>query len=102
MSAMATLNVRLPEDLKERGMQVLSREGVSVSKVVRDLFCQLEETQEIPTFLRDSLLSEQEEIHRKRELLRSMVGIVSVPPDFDYREERRKHLEWKHRPGVRV
>lgn len=42
MSATATLNIRLPEELKEHGMQVLARQHISVSEAVRQLFCELE------------------------------------------------------------
>ena len=83
-------------------MQVLAREGVSVSDFVRDLFAEMEKTQKLPEFASAKKATEQQEIQRKRELLRSMVGIAPVPPDYDYREEWLKHLEWKHRPGVRA
>lgn len=102
MAATSTLNVRLPEDLKERGMQVLAREGVSISELVRDLFYELEETQELPEFAKSQERAVgQAEIQRKRDLLRSLAGITSVPAGLDAREAYREHLEWKHRPGVR-
>ena len=51
MAATATLNVRLPEDLKDRGAQVLRREGVSVSDAVRGLYEYMEKEQRLPEFI---------------------------------------------------
>lgn len=96
MPATATLNVRLSEDLKERGMQVLDREGVSVSDAVRELFCELEKEQTLPSFMKDkATLMAHAEIQRKRDALHSMVGAISVPTEFDAREAWRAHLEAK-------
>lgn len=100
MAATATLNIRLPEDLKEHGMQVLEREGVSVSDLVRDLFRELEETQELPEFAQKRREgSKQESIALKRASLRDMVGIL--PEDASLDVARRERLERKCRPGVR-
>ena len=52
MAATATLNVRLPEDLKDRGAQVLRREGVSVSDAVRGLYEYMEKEQRLPEFIK--------------------------------------------------
>ena len=36
MASSAVLNIRLPEDLKRHGNQVLERNGISTSEAVRD------------------------------------------------------------------
>ena len=105
MAAVATLNVRLPEGLKERGMQVLEREGVSVSELIRDLFYELEETQEIPEFAR-TRTDGRGKAEAKRAALRAFVrmgrGFDDSDNSEDPREAYRAHLLEKHRPGVRA
>lgn len=111
MTATATLNVRLPEKLKERGMQVLEREGVSVSELIRDLFREIERTQRIPEFSQTGRQEQrQREIERKRAALRrfAMKGRTLQSAYDDAREQDddrtayHAHLERKHRPGVRA
>ena len=51
MSATATLNIRLPEELKEHGMQVLARQHISVSEAVQQLFCELSAASKFRSFL---------------------------------------------------
>ena len=105
MAAVATLNVRLPEDLKERGMQVLEREGVSVSELIRALFRELEATQELPDFARAREI-ERSAGEAKRAALREFVRLGRTFEDaevsIDPRDAYREHLLWKHRPGVRA
>lgn len=100
MGATATLNVRLPEELKERGMQVLARQHVSVSEAVRQLFCELERSQQVPDFLAQE--SAASTVEGRRALLRAMTGVARpapqalVPPiepaGHDWREDWRLHL----------
>ena len=97
MAETTMLNIRMPVELKARGMQVLEREGLSVSEVVRCLFAEMERSQRVPDFVRAEDTSG--EVDRKRARLRSMVGIL--PPDADFREMRADRLEEKCRPGVR-
>ncbi len=96
----ATLNVRLPEELKERGLQVLEREGVSVSDLVRDLFGYLEENQELPDFAVDSKRMKKADVERRRAAMESLVGIL--PSDIDLDKARTERLMRKVRSGVRV
>lgn len=102
-TASATLNIRLPRGLKERGMQVLEREGVSVSDAVRNLFRELEETQELPAcLLTGKEKARQQEIRRKRAIIRSWVGALSEDAaGEESRQSYRDHVVWKCRPGVR-
>lgn len=81
MAANATLNVRIEKSLKARGDAVLAREGASVSSAVRELYRYLDQFQELPLWMRDE--EEKDVYERRREGIRSLVGIVSVPEDFD-------------------
>lgn len=86
MGATATLNVRLPEDLKKRGGKVLERNGLSVSDAVRGLYEYLQDNQSLPEFL---VHSDDDSIYEcRRRTAHSLVGIVSVPEGFDVRSER--------------
>lgn len=99
--AMATLNVRMPADLKRRGMQVLDREGVSVSDAVRGTFEHIARTQEVPGYLKDEgAAARREAVARKRALLRSMVGVL--PTEAVDESAWCDHLAWKSRPGERA
>ena len=98
MSETKILNIRMPAELKKRGMQVLEREGVTVSDAVRGLFSEMERTQGIPDFAKPR--SKDDPIARKREILRSMVG--TLPHGANLREARADRLEHKSRPGVRA
>ena len=103
MAATATLNVRLPEDLKDRGAQVLRREGVSVSDAVRGLYEYMEKEQRLPEFINPANEdARRSAVERKRSTLRDMAGVLSPSPCTEARDEWREHLEWKTRPGVRT
>ena len=107
MSATATLNIRLPEELKERGVQVLARQHISVSEAVRRLFLELERNQEVPDFLLEK--SDQEKVDKKRQLLRAMVECVRAVPEsldspieassHDWQQEWHEHLLEKYESG---
>lgn len=82
VAANTTLNVRIEKSLKARGDAVLAREGASVSGAVRELYRYLDQFQELPLWMRDE--EEEKDVYeRRREGIRSLVGIVSVPEDFD-------------------
>lgn len=97
--ATATLNVRLPEELKERGMQVLNREGISVSEIVRELFLYMEQNQKVPALLKEQSQSIQNETERRKDALRSLIGIL---PSDDVDTFRHERLMKKSEPGVRA
>ena len=94
MAATATLNVRLPADLKKHGGQVLDRHGISVSDAVRSRYEFLEQKQQVPSFM---AAAEGESVYeRRRKLARSMTGIVSVPEGFDARKAREERLDERY------
>ena len=93
MGSNATLNIRLPEELKERGMEVLARQRISVSDAVRQLFCELERSQKLPEFMQSSRI--EEAAQEKRRLLREMTGTERKPPDALYPPIESKGHDWK-------
>lgn len=99
---MATLNVRMPEELKRSGDRVLEREGVSVSDAVRGLYRYLEDEQKVPEWLIEGTESKDDVFERRRRTLRQLVGIVDLPLDFDLDAVRHERLMRKTEPGVRV
>ena len=65
--------MRLPEDLKDRGAQVLRREGVSVSDAVRGLYEYMEKEQRLPEFIKPANEdARRSAVERKRSTLRDM------------------------------
>ncbi|MCL1797872.1 MAG: hypothetical protein FWG24_06155 [Eggerthellaceae bacterium] len=97
----ATLNVRMPEELKFGGDAVLEREGISVSNAVRGLYEYLKTNQDIPDFIRNNEDKEakRELTRKRREALEKTIGIL--PPDTDIEAARYEYLMHKTRSGVR-
>ena len=87
VAASATLNVRLPETLKTRGNAVLEKEGLSVSDAVRSLYEYMEREQEFPDVLRAH--PAEDLFARRRELMRSMIGILPADITLDEAREAR-------------
>ena len=94
MAATATLNVRLPKDLKRHGAQVLDRNGLSVSDAVRGLYEYMQDNQCLPQFLQKN--DEDSVYERRRKLARSMTGIVSLPAGFDAKQAREERIAEKY------
>lgn len=90
MLADATLNARLNRDLKLRGDAVLAREGVSASSAVRKLYQYLDQHQGLPSWMRDENAKDRYE--RRRQGMRSLAGIASLPADFDVEDLKRERL----------
>ena len=101
MAISGTINARLPEGLKRHGMQVLDREGVSVSQAVRSLFEFLETEQTVPSWM-VAEKSGDAEVEANRRKLRSLVGVASVPAGFDAKKAFREEQLQKCQPGVRA
>ena len=86
MAGEATLNVRFPgeaREVKHRGDAVLARAGVSASQAVRSLYRYLDESQELPSWMAPAAPDRYEQ---RRAAMRSLVGAISVPDDFDARD----------------
>jgi DNA-damage-inducible protein J len=97
----ATINVRLPRSLKDKGDAVLRREGVSVSEALRSLYEHMGQQQELPEFMQKPTLDDKEaECAKKRALLRQISGIL--PADANIDGMRHERLQRHLRPGERL
>jgi DNA-damage-inducible protein J len=95
----ATMNVRMPLELKQQGDEVLQREKVSVSQAVRGLYEYLRTEQQLPLFLQKEKEDEKARLIKKRQaLMREMVGIV--PPDIDLGAIKEARLARQIQAGV--
>lgn len=88
MPQQATLNIRLPETLKQHGCEVLERRGVSTSDAVRRLFEYLEHEQDLPSQLFGEPASPEHDT--RRTLMQSLIGIL--PQDYSLEDARRDRL----------
>ena len=86
----ATLNIRLEPTLKQHGAAVLQREGLTVTEAVRALYEYMDEHQEFPDVLRADSQAKQRKANRRRDLMRSMVGIL--PADTTLAQAREARL----------
>jgi len=101
MVGTATLNVRMPEDLKAGGDAVLARNGKSVSDAVRDLYEYLEENQDLPAFMKNSeAIKREETIQKRRDALKRLTGIL--PSDINLDEIKQERLVRQLEAGVRL
>jgi DNA-damage-inducible protein J len=96
----ATINVRLPQDLKLRGDKVLLRENTSISDVVRAVYGYIAQEQKLPDFLKNPKKDEQQIlVEQKRRLLQSMVGII--PSSIELEQMKDERLARHTLSGVR-
>ena len=65
------MNIRMPQDLKEAGEEVLHANGISATEAIRSFYALLAKTQEVPTWITHS---ENNEISSKRNLLKQLSG----------------------------
>ncbi|MEG0758584.1 MAG: hypothetical protein RR505_09255, partial [Raoultibacter sp.] len=74
---------------------VLQRAGVSVTEIVRRLYEVLVAEQDVPQYLKDEarVREDREVIEKKRETLKSLVGVVSSSLDVD-RIKRERLNDW--------
>lgn len=96
MGTVATINVRLPQDLKEHGMQVLDKTGMSVSDFVRRGFEYMEREQKIPEGLYAST-DEEDVLTKRRLLLRQIAGSIDASFPCDAKADYHAHLDAKYR-----
>lgn len=101
MEDIATLNIRLPRELKENGGRVLKRRGVSTSKAVRKLYEYLEQTQEVPEWMLEE--EYRDEKNERRQMLRAAIAQGPGRPSIntsikteDYKRARSQHLASRH------
>ena len=90
MGPVATINVRLPVELKERGGAVLERNNVTVTELVRELYSYMEREQRIPDCLSPEVL--EDAIARRRRQLRECVGALRAPEGTDLQSLRDERM----------
>lgn len=95
MSSIATINVRLPENLKRNGGQVLERNSVSPSELVRSVYRYMEEKQSIPECL-DLAKADDGSTDPRRILLRKVSGTLDFEEAVDAKEVRAQRIEAKY------
>ena len=84
------MNIRLEPALKQHGVEVLRREGFTVTEAVRALFRYMEINQKLPDDLCTTADVEQSRADCRRNLMCSMVGIL--PADASLLEAREARL----------
>ena len=94
MASNAVLNIRLPEELKKHGNQVLEREGVSVSQVVRDLYEFMSAEQDVPPFAKHG--DAESKYEKRRKALRELQGTIRVPSDVNVKDLRAERIMDKY------
>ena len=93
MAASATLNVRLPEPLKNHGTQVLEREGLGPSEAIRALYEYMEREQSVPECIKQT--DTQDKYATRRELLREFAGCASsnsLPENWTMKDIKDRRL----------
>jgi DNA-damage-inducible protein J len=97
----ATINVRLPQELKRGGDEVLRRAGVTVTQAIRSLYGYMDEHQDIPPFIgRGTTDAKRDAIAQKRAALASLAGIANVTDAaIGHEDDRYAHLVEKHMHG---
>ena len=96
MEAAATINVRMPEQLKRGGVRVLERNGVSPTEVVRSLYRYMEREQSIPECLDVAPNVEHDVYQNRRMLLRSFDDCTVDSYDPDCKKDRACRIEEKY------
>lgn len=96
METAATINARLPRQLKENGSKVLERNGVSPTELVRSMYRYMEREQELPSCLDISPENAQGVYQRRRELLRSFDGFMVDDYGTESKDARAQRIEKKY------
>lgn len=94
MASSAVLNIRLPEELKHHGNQVLERNGISTSEAVRKLYEYLESEQDIPEFMNDCANTKVYE--KRRRALRCIAGSLHIPEELNLSDLRKERFDEKY------
>lgn len=96
MAQEATINARLDEALKRGGTAVLERSGVSPTQLIRSLYRYLEREQHIPECLDVEAEDARNRAQHKREVARSIAGMITLPSNFDAKQARAERIARKY------
>jgi hypothetical protein len=77
------LTVKLDEDIINRAKSYAKHKHTSLSRMIE-------------AYLDDITKDEKAKVEITP-LVKSLIGVAKLPPDYDYKKERAKHLEKKHR-----
>ncbi len=87
------LNVRMPQELKDTGDEVLSSYGISTSVAIRKFYEQLTTSQELPEWLKNSNSNKTD---NKRQLLREIIGCAPLEENMSYKQLKYERLNKKN------
>lgn len=96
MGVEATINARLPEKLKSSGTEVLERNGVSPTELVRSVYRYMERHQELPACLDVAPANGQSVYEKRRAKLRQFDGFTVKPYESDCKEDHKRRIEKKY------
>ncbi|WP_350455355.1 type II toxin-antitoxin system RelB/DinJ family antitoxin [Slackia heliotrinireducens] len=96
MEAGTTINVRMPESLKQGGMQVLDRLNVSPTELVRSVYRYLQNEQSLPSCLDIAQDDDMTLYQRRRMLLRSVAGTLELPDGYDFDADKEARIMEKY------
>lgn len=91
----ATINARMPEQLKRRGAQVLDANGVSPTQLIRGLYAYMDREQRIPECLGFGG-GKDEEAGNRLKAARSIAGTISLQRPLDVKAARAERIAGKY------
>ena len=86
------LNIRMPEELKASGEEVLRANGISATEAIKRFYEQLGRTQEIPKWINSA---DNKNATDKRKLLRKFAGSAPLDGSMTLRDLREERLSKK-------
>ena len=96
MESVATINVRMPENLKRNGGKVLERNRVSPTELVRSVYRYMEQNQAIPECLDIAADNQKEAVQSRRLLLRRIAGTIDFGGEVDVKQAREERIAAKY------
>lgn len=86
------VNIRMPQELKASGEEVLHANGISATEAIKSFYEQLGRTQEIPKWI---MSADDNELEKKRKLLRKLAGGAPLDDKTKLDDLRKERLSKK-------
>lgn len=86
------VNIRMPQELKMTGEEVLHANGISATEAIKSFYEQLGRTQEIPKWIKPS---DNINTIERRKLLRKLTGSAPLEKNMTLQELRSERLSKK-------
>ena len=86
------LNIRMPQELKTSGEEVLRANGISTTEAIKCFYEQLGRTQEIPKWINNA---DNKNTTEKRKLLRKLAGSAPLESNTSLQDLRGERLSKK-------